>query len=68
MTKAPKRKRRHRWMRADRLILRVTKEEADYVKHAASLSHESVALYVRKAINERLQRHGVNAVLLREAR
>jgi uncharacterized protein (DUF1778 family) len=49
-----------------RLIIRATKEEVDYVKHAASLRGLSMAEYVKRAINASLRRQGVDAVLFRE--
>lgn len=43
-----------------------SREESDWVKHAARLRGMSWREYVRRAVNERLQRDGVDAVLLRE--
>lgn len=48
-----------------RLILRVTKDELDWVKHAAALREMSLAEYVRRAINASLLKEGVDAVLFR---
>lgn len=50
-----------------RLIVRVSKDELDYVKHAAALRHLSMAEYVKRAINAQLRREGVDAVLFRES-
>lgn len=49
-----------------RLILRVTRNELDWVKRAARLRHLSLAEYVKRAINASLQREGVDAVLFTE--
>ncbi len=49
-----------------RLGVRVSAEELDWVQHAASLRALSLSEYVREAINARLRREGVDAVLLRE--
>lgn len=50
-----------------RLIIRATKDEVDWVKHAADLRGLSMAEYVKRAINAQLQREGVDAVLFRES-
>ncbi len=42
-----------------------TAEEADWLRHAAELSHLPFDEFVRRAINEQLVRMGVDAVLLR---
>ena len=43
-----------------------SRNEPDWVKHAASLSGMSWREYVRRAVNRELRRQGVDAVLLRE--
>lgn len=50
-----------------RLIIRATKDELDWVKHAASLRHLSITEYVKRAINASLRHEGVDAVLFRES-
>jgi uncharacterized protein (DUF1778 family) len=52
--------------RTERLNVRFSGEEIDYLKHAASLNRQSVAEFVRKAINTELRKRGVDAVLMRE--
>jgi uncharacterized protein (DUF1778 family) len=49
-----------------RFVLRLNAEERDWVEHAASLVHQSMTEYIRRAINMRLRREGVDAVLLRQ--
>jgi uncharacterized protein (DUF1778 family) len=56
----------HANTRRVKLVVAVSPDEIDWLKHAAKLSHESVAEYTRKAINARLVKQGVDAVLLRE--
>jgi uncharacterized protein (DUF1778 family) len=50
-----------------RLILRVSADELDWVKHAASLKSQTLAEYVKRAINASLRREGVDAVLFRQS-
>jgi hypothetical protein len=47
--------------------LRLTLEEHDYVKHAASLKSLSMSEYIKRAINAQLRREGVDAVLIRQS-
>lgn len=47
------------------LTIRLSAEELAWIKHAARLKHETVATYVKLAINNRLCSAGVDAVLLR---
>lgn len=48
------------------ITIRVTEDERAWVEHAASLVGLSLAEYVKRAINARLRREGVDAVLIRE--
>ena len=48
---------------ADRIIIRCSDEEADWLKHAAKLRRQTVSRYVKTAINESLIDQGVDAVL-----
>lgn len=50
----------------DRIIIRTTVEEREWVTHAASLRGLSLAEYVRRAINVSLRHEGVDAVLFLE--
>lgn len=53
-------------MRNGKLIgVNVSEQERDYVEHAAKLRGLSLQQYVKRAINEALQRDGVDALLLK---
>ncbi len=43
-----------------------SKEEADWVRHAAKLHGVNVSEYVKRAINAALRKQGVDAVLFAE--
>ena len=47
---------------SSRIIFRATKDEKDWLTHAARLRHLSVSEYIKEAINTRLRREGVDAV------
>lgn len=47
------------------IALRLTRAEADHVKHAAGLVGMPLAEYVREAVNWRLRKEGVDALLLK---
>jgi uncharacterized protein (DUF1778 family) len=49
------------------LQITATEEEARWVDHAAALNHQTTEEFIKRAINARLQRQGVNAVLFRES-
>lgn len=49
-----------------RFNMKASADELDWLKHAASLRNLSMSEYVRQAINARLRREGVDAVLFRE--
>ena len=49
-----------------KIVVNATVDEYDWVKHAASLVHLSLAEYVKRAINASLRKEGVDAVLFRE--
>lgn len=44
----------------------MSRDEADYIRHASKLSHMSVNEFIRRAVNVRLREMGVDAVLLAE--
>lgn len=48
------------------IVVNCTKDERDWVRHAARLRRLSLAEYVKQAINRALRHDGVDAVLLRE--
>jgi len=48
------------------LMVTVTADERDWVKHAASLKGQTLREYVIRAINASLRRDGVDAVCIRE--
>lgn len=48
------------------IILRLSKAECEWLDHAAVLDGMTPREYVVRAVNERLARQGVDAVLLRE--
>jgi uncharacterized protein (DUF1778 family) len=50
---------------SERLVVRVSAEELDWLKHAAKLRHRSVSEYVKRALNAQLRREGVDAVLFK---
>lgn len=47
------------------LLIRATKQELDQLRLAASLVHLPVAEYVKEALNDRMRREGVDAVLFK---
>jgi len=53
-------------MKQHGISISFSKDEYEWLKHAARLRHLSVNEYVRRAINAELVREGVDAVLLRE--
>ena len=48
------------------ITITLTKEEREWVAHAARLCRVSLREYVIQAINTRLRREGVDAVLIKE--
>jgi hypothetical protein len=53
--------------RPHRLSVAASRDEYEWVLHAAKLRHMSAAEYIRRAINASLRREGVDAVLFRES-
>lgn len=47
------------------LMICATPEELDWLRHAASLRRLPVAEYVKEAVNDRMRREGVDAVLFK---
>ena len=47
------------------LLIRATREELEWLRHAASLAHLPVGEYVKEALNTRMRKEGVDAVLFR---
>jgi hypothetical protein len=47
------------------LLIRATREELEWLRHAARLRHLPVSEYVKEALNARLRREGVDAVLFK---
>ena len=48
------------------IVITMTKNEREWIQHAARLRHLSLREYVVRSINASLRREGVDAVLLRE--
>lgn len=53
-------------MTQDQIKFSVTKDERDWVKHAARLRNLTLREYIIQAINASLRREGVDAVLIKE--
>lgn len=49
------------------ILLVLSEEEHDWVRHAAALRSLSLDEYVKRAINAQLRHEGVDAVLLRQS-
>ena len=49
------------------LRINATREELDWVRHAAKLQGMAVSEFVKRAINDRLVKMGVDAVLFVES-
>lgn len=52
---------------AKQIDLRMTADELAWVRHAAGLVHLTPREYIRRAINDRLRREGVDALLLQQS-
>ncbi len=49
------------------LVIRGTKEELDWLRHAARLRRVPVVEYAKRALNAQMRREGVDAVLFKES-
>lgn len=51
---------------SSREVLTLSADEREWLEHAASLNGLTIREYVVRAVNDRLRKQGVDAVLLRE--